>query len=74
MLQYLWGVAKIYTTLLVHDFLYFFCNSYELAKFTEVATSQPLYAKKFVKLLLFFRIASVFWLFEHSFEPQDDSF
>jgi hypothetical protein len=71
----------------VRDFLDFFCNSYDLEKFTEVAIIDPLYAQKskkipdmfkedgkFAKLLVFFRTNSIFCWFEHSFEPQSDSF
>jgi hypothetical protein len=71
----------------VRDFSDFFCNSYDLEKITKVAIIDPLYAqksgknpdmfkedRKFAKLLVFFRTDSVFCCFEHSFEPQSDSF
>jgi hypothetical protein len=62
-----------------------FCNSYCHVKFTKVENLHSLYAQnlqkfltclkgaKKIKLMLLFWIDSIFFCFEHSFEPQFDS-
>jgi hypothetical protein len=60
----------------VPDF-YVFCNSYDLEKIIEVANFHHDMFKggeKILQAATAFRTNFVFCCFEHSFEPQDDSF